>query len=66
MEHRTLGTSGVKVSPLCLGAMNFGGPTPEDEAFRIIDRALARTGCRYQYCRYSQYLQCRPERARRG
>jgi aryl-alcohol dehydrogenase-like predicted oxidoreductase len=28
------------VSPLCLGAMNFGGPTPEDEAIRIIDTAL--------------------------
>ena len=28
------------VSPLCLGAMNFGGPTPEDESIAIINRAL--------------------------
>jgi aryl-alcohol dehydrogenase-like predicted oxidoreductase len=28
------------VSPLCLGAMNFGGPTSETESFAIIDRAL--------------------------
>jgi aryl-alcohol dehydrogenase-like predicted oxidoreductase len=28
------------VSPLCLGAMNFGGPTSEAESFAIIDRAL--------------------------
>ena len=30
MEYRLLGRTGVQVSPLCLGAMNFGGPTPED------------------------------------
>ena len=24
MEYRTLGRTGVRVSPLCLGAMNFG------------------------------------------
>ena len=40
MEFRTLGHSGVKVSPLCLGAMNFGGPTPEAESINIINRAL--------------------------
>ncbi len=40
MEYRTLGRSGVKVSPLCLGTMNFGGVTPADESIRIIDRAL--------------------------
>ncbi|MBS1115927.1 MAG: hypothetical protein H6Q87_311, partial [candidate division NC10 bacterium] len=27
MEYRSLGRTGVMVSPLCLGAMNFGGPT---------------------------------------
>ena len=32
MEYRTLGRSGLKVSPLCLGAMMFGGPTNEAEA----------------------------------
>ena len=40
MEHRTLGRSGVKVSPLCLGTMNFGGPTPEKESMKIINRAI--------------------------
>lgn len=40
MELRALGRTGVMVSPLCLGAMNFGGPTPEDESFEIIDTAL--------------------------
>ena len=41
MEYRSLGRTGVMVSPLCLGAMNFGGPTAEDESIAIIDRALA-------------------------
>jgi aryl-alcohol dehydrogenase-like predicted oxidoreductase len=40
MEYRSLGRTGVQVSPLCLGAMNFGGPTPEGESFAIIDAAL--------------------------
>ena len=40
MDYRSLGRTGVMVSPLCLGAMNFGGPTPEGESLAIIDRAL--------------------------
>lgn len=40
MDYRTLGRTGVMVSPLCLGAMNFGGPTSEDESIAIINRAL--------------------------
>jgi aryl-alcohol dehydrogenase-like predicted oxidoreductase len=42
MEMRVLGTTGVKVSPLCLGAMMFGawGNTDHDDSIRIIDRAL--------------------------
>src|SRR3954463_6401006 len=42
MESRTLGTTGVKVSPLCLGAMMFGawGNEDHDESIRIIHRAL--------------------------
>ncbi len=40
MEYRGLGRTGVLVSPLCLGAMNFGGPTSADESFAIINRAL--------------------------
>jgi aryl-alcohol dehydrogenase-like predicted oxidoreductase len=40
MEYRSLGRTGVPVSMLCLGCMNFGDPTPEAESFDIIDRAL--------------------------
>ncbi|MCK8784884.1 aldo/keto reductase [Roseomonas sp. NAR14] len=39
MEYRPLGRSGLKVSPLCLGAMMFGGPTDEATSARIVDRA---------------------------
>src|SRR3954466_188192 len=42
MEHLTLGRTGVKVSPLCLGAMMCGawGETDHDESIRIIHTAL--------------------------
>lgn len=40
MEYRTLGRSGVKISPIGLGTDNFANPTPEDESNRIIDTAL--------------------------
>ncbi len=40
MEYRVLGRTGVKVSPLGLGTGNFADPTPEDEAIRIIKRAI--------------------------
>lgn len=42
MDYRTLGRTGVKVSPLCLGAMMFGawGNQDHDDSIRIIDRAL--------------------------
>jgi aryl-alcohol dehydrogenase-like predicted oxidoreductase len=42
MKMRTLGRTGVKVSPLCLGAMMFGawGEPDHDESIRIINRAL--------------------------
>lgn len=40
MEYRNLGRTGVRVSPLCLGVMNFGGPTPEQESIRIAHAAL--------------------------
>jgi aryl-alcohol dehydrogenase (NADP+) len=39
MEYRKLGNSGLKVSPLCLGAMMFGDRTDEKEAARIIGSA---------------------------
>ncbi|UCF96247.1 MAG: aldo/keto reductase [Spirochaetaceae bacterium] len=40
MEYRRLGRSGLRVSPLVLGTMNFGGATDRDQSFRIIDEAL--------------------------
>jgi aryl-alcohol dehydrogenase-like predicted oxidoreductase len=41
MNYRHLGRSGLKVSPLCLGTMNFGPQTSEPDSFAIMDRALA-------------------------
>ena len=40
MEYRSLGRSGLKVSNLCLGTMNFGPHSTEAESFAIMDRAL--------------------------
>jgi aryl-alcohol dehydrogenase-like predicted oxidoreductase len=40
MKYRTLGRTGVKVSALCLGAMNFPEPSGEKESIDIINRAL--------------------------
>jgi len=42
VEYRELGRTGVKVSPLCLGAMMFGswGNADHDESIRLIHRAL--------------------------
>jgi len=39
MDYRYLGRSALKVSPLCLGTMMFGGATDEPVAKRIIDKA---------------------------
>ncbi|MPQ68109.1 MULTISPECIES: aldo/keto reductase [unclassified Pseudomonas] len=41
MNYRYLGRSALKVSPLCLGAMMFGGETDEATSRRIIDKAGA-------------------------
>ncbi|MFC5694775.1 aldo/keto reductase [Pseudomonas sp. GCM10022186] len=40
MSYRTLGRSGLEVSPLTLGAMMFGGQTDASSARRIIDSAF--------------------------
>jgi aryl-alcohol dehydrogenase-like predicted oxidoreductase len=42
MDYRSLGRTGMQVSPLCLGAMMFGawGEPDHDESIRIINRAL--------------------------
>jgi len=39
MESRSLGRSGLKVSPICLGTMMFGGQTDEALSARIINKA---------------------------
>lgn len=39
MQYRQLGRSGLKISPICLGSMMFGGPTDEATASRIIAKA---------------------------
>jgi len=42
MDYRLLGTTGLRVSPLCLGAMMFGawGNTDHEDSVRIITRAV--------------------------
>ena len=40
MEYRMLGRSGVLVSSLCLGTMNFGGSTNEKESLDIMQKAV--------------------------
>ncbi len=40
MQYTHLGRSGLLVSRLCLGTMNFGPHTSEEDAYRIMDRAL--------------------------
>lgn len=40
MEYTRLGRTGLKVSRLCLGTMNFGPQTTETDSFTIMDKAL--------------------------
>src|SRR6476659_9450928 len=40
MEYANLGRTGLSVSRLCLGTMNFGPHTSEADSFAIMDRAL--------------------------
>jgi aryl-alcohol dehydrogenase (NADP+) len=39
MDYRPLGRSGLKISPICLGTMMFGGPTHEATSSRIVAKA---------------------------
>lgn len=39
MEYVKLGRTGLRVSPLCLGTMNFGPQTTEADSFAIMDKA---------------------------
>ena len=41
MQYTHLGRTGLRVSPICLGTMNFGWKTEETDSFAIMDRALA-------------------------
>ena len=41
MQYTSLGRTGLKVSRLCLGTMNFGPQTSEADSFAITDEALA-------------------------
>ena len=40
MDYKNLGRTGLKVSRLCLGTMNFGPFTSEPDSFKIMDHAL--------------------------
>ena len=40
MEYTQLGRTGLKVSRLCLGTMNFGPQTTEQDSYAIMDKAL--------------------------
>jgi aryl-alcohol dehydrogenase-like predicted oxidoreductase len=40
MQYTQLGRTGLKVSRLCLGTMNFGPQTTEEDSFAIMDHAL--------------------------
>src|ERR1700754_2965286 len=40
MDYKHLGRTGLEVSRLCLGTMNFGPYTSEEDSFAIMDKAL--------------------------
>jgi len=40
MDYVRLGRTGLTVSPLCLGTMNFGPQTTEQDSYKIMDHAL--------------------------
>lgn len=40
MQYLKLGRSGLLVSRLCLGTLNFGAITPEKDSYKIMNRAL--------------------------
>lgn len=44
MEYRTLGRTGLKVSELCMGTMQFGWTTDEQHAFEVLDAFVASGG----------------------
>jgi aryl-alcohol dehydrogenase-like predicted oxidoreductase len=44
MEYRNLGSTGLRVSELCLGAMTFGRESPEAESYNILNRFVEAGG----------------------
>jgi len=40
VQYTNMGRTGLKVSRLCLGTMNFGPQTSEEDSFAIMDRAI--------------------------
>jgi aryl-alcohol dehydrogenase-like predicted oxidoreductase len=40
IQHKRLGKHGVLVSNICLGTLNFGWQTSQEESFKIMDKAL--------------------------
>ncbi len=40
MDLRPLGSSGLLVSPICLGTMTFGTPVPEADAIRLVHESI--------------------------
>jgi aryl-alcohol dehydrogenase-like predicted oxidoreductase len=41
MQYKKLGRTGLKVSPICLGTMNYGDPVSETESINIMKSAMA-------------------------
>jgi aryl-alcohol dehydrogenase-like predicted oxidoreductase len=41
MNYKKLGKTGLKVSPICMGAMNYGDPVSEAESINIVKKAMA-------------------------
>jgi aryl-alcohol dehydrogenase-like predicted oxidoreductase len=46
MEYRRLGRTGLKVSTICLGTMQFGWTANEEQSFQVMDRAIE-LGCNF-------------------
>ena len=61
MDYTHLGRSGLSVSRLCLGTMNFGPETSEDDSHAIMDRAL---DARHQLLRHRERLRLEEGRGR--
>ena len=40
MQHRYIGKTGLRVTPICLGTMGFSSWSDEKESFKIMDKAV--------------------------